>query len=257
MAYTVKDMATLSGVSVRTLHYYDEIGLLKPAYCGANGYRYYEEPQMLRLQQILFFRELEFPLEDIQAMLASDAFNQVEALTHHRALLVHKAERLQQLIATLDHTVQYLKGDTAMEHQDMYAGFRKEQQEKYVQELKDRYGQQVETYIDQSMENVKNMKRQDFDSFKQEFHDIQSELFRQFTSQAATDSTAVQAIIRQHFAMITRFYQPTREVYIGLGQLYIDHPDFRKLFDVYDPGLVDYVAAAMKVFAEQELPAEE
>src|SRR3954471_13835536 len=98
MAYTVKQVATLSGVSVRTLHFYDETGLLKPAYVGANGYRYYEEPQLLILQQILFYRELGFELKQIKRILGRADFEKVDALRSHRTVLEKNLARTRQLI---------------------------------------------------------------------------------------------------------------------------------------------------------------
>src|SRR5215467_2111215 len=98
MTYTVKKLAKLSGVSVRTLHWYDEIGLLKPAYYGSNGYRYYEEEQLLILQQILFFRELGFELIQIQKLLKRSDFDKVVALSSHRKILEKNIEQTQMLI---------------------------------------------------------------------------------------------------------------------------------------------------------------
>ena len=104
MAYTVAKLAQLSGISVRTLHWYDEIGLLKPAYHGSNGYRYYEEEQLLTLQQILFFRELGFELKQIQKILGRTDFDQIVALRSHRQVLQKNLERTQKLIKTIDKT---------------------------------------------------------------------------------------------------------------------------------------------------------
>ena len=111
MSYTVKKLATLSGVSARTLHWYDEIGLLKPAYYGDNSYRYYEEEQLLLLQQILFFRELGFNLNDIQKMLTSSDFDKVRALHAHKQTLAEDVNRMQELIQTIDKTILHLKVD--------------------------------------------------------------------------------------------------------------------------------------------------
>src|SRR5437899_9718909 len=93
MAYTVKQLAAISGVSVRTLHFYDETGLLKPAYHGANGYRYYEEEQLLMLQQILFFRELGFELKRIGKIIGSNNFDKIVALRSHRHVLEKDGRR--------------------------------------------------------------------------------------------------------------------------------------------------------------------
>src|SRR5215469_8320389 len=102
MAYTVKKLAAISGVSVRTLHFYDEAGLLKPAYYGANGYRFYEEPQLLRLQQILFYRELGFELKQIKRILGRGDFEKLAALKSHRQELRRKLARTSQLLVTID-----------------------------------------------------------------------------------------------------------------------------------------------------------
>jgi DNA-binding transcriptional MerR regulator len=124
MAYTVKQVAAMSGVSVRTLHFYDETGLLKPAYHGANGYRFYEEPQLLTLQQILFYRELGFELKQIQQILGRAVFEKIAALQSHRKVLQKNLARTRRLIETIDKTIQHLKGKKKMKDQEMFAGFR-------------------------------------------------------------------------------------------------------------------------------------
>src|SRR5437868_4346119 len=110
MAHTVKQVAALSGVSVRALHFYDETGLLKPAFYGSNGYRFYEEPQLLMLQQILFYRELGFELKRIKQMLGRAKFEKVAALKSHRKVLEKDVVRMRTLIDTIDKTIDHLKG---------------------------------------------------------------------------------------------------------------------------------------------------
>src|SRR5205823_8414714 len=123
MAYTVKQVAAMSGVSVRTLHFYDETGLLKPAYHGANGYRFYEEPQLLILQQILFYRELGFELKQIKRILGRADFEKVAALQSHRKVLQKNLTRTRRLIETIDNTIKHLKGTRKMKNEEMFAGF--------------------------------------------------------------------------------------------------------------------------------------
>lgn len=123
MAYTVKQVASMSGVSVRTLHFYDEIGLLKPAHHGANGYRFYEEPQLLTLQQILFYRELGFELKEIKRILGRADFETVAALQSHRQVLEKSLTRTRSLLETIDKTIQHLKGTRKMQSEEMFAGF--------------------------------------------------------------------------------------------------------------------------------------
>jgi DNA-binding transcriptional MerR regulator/uncharacterized cupin superfamily protein len=123
MAYTVKQVAAMSGVSVRTLHFYDEAGLVKPSYHGANGYRYYEEPQLLILQQVLFYRELGFGLKQIRETLGRADFEIVAALLSHRELLRQNLARTRTLIETIDKTVDHLRGTKAMEKEELFSGF--------------------------------------------------------------------------------------------------------------------------------------
>ena len=123
MAYTVKQVTSMSGVSVRTLHFYDETGLLKPAYLGANGYRFYEEPQLLTLQQILFYRELGFELKQIKRILGRADFEKAAALQSHRKVLQKNLTRTRRLIETIDRTIEHLKGTKKMKSEDMFAGF--------------------------------------------------------------------------------------------------------------------------------------
>jgi DNA-binding transcriptional MerR regulator len=123
MAHTVKQVASLSGVSVRTLHFYDEIGLLKPAYCNVSGYRFYEEPQLLRLQQILFYRELGLKLKQIKQILTRPGFRKVAALQSHRKVLEQNLARTRRLIHTIDKTTQHLKGKRKMKTEELFEGF--------------------------------------------------------------------------------------------------------------------------------------
>ena len=123
MAYTVKQLAVMSGVSVRTLHFYDEMALLKPAYTKANGYRIYEEPQLLMLQQILFYRELGFELKRIKEILSQRKFEKLAALKSHRQVLEKNVTRTRTLIETIDKTISHLKGTKKMKSEELFMGF--------------------------------------------------------------------------------------------------------------------------------------
>ena len=137
MAYTVKQVASMSGVSVRTLRFYDATGLLKPAYHGANGYRFYEEPQLLILQQILFYRELGFELKQIERILGRADFEKVATLESHRKVLEGNLARTHLLIETIDNTIQHLKGTRTMKSEEMFRGFR-------VEAGQDRFGERIQ-----------------------------------------------------------------------------------------------------------------
>jgi DNA-binding transcriptional MerR regulator/quercetin dioxygenase-like cupin family protein len=129
-------VAALSGVSVRTLHFYHETGLLKPAYVGTNGYRFYEEPQLLTLQQILFYRELGLELKQIKQVLGRTEFEKVAALQSHREVLEEKLTRTRSLLGTIDKTIAHLKGRKKMTTEEMFVGFS-------VAAGKDRFNEQI------------------------------------------------------------------------------------------------------------------
>src|SRR5690606_15484613 len=129
--YTVKHLARLSGVSVRTLHHYDEIGLLRPAFVGENRYRYYGREELLRLQDILFHRELGVPLQAIGKLLERDGRDRVAILREHRTMLAERIEISRQLLTTIDRTIAELNGEGAMEDKDLYHGFAPAKQAEY------------------------------------------------------------------------------------------------------------------------------
>src|SRR5687768_16870249 len=143
MAFTVKQVAAISCVSVRTLHFYDEVGLLKPAYIGANGYRFYEEPQLLTLQQILFYRELGFELKEIRRILGRADFEKIAALQAHRKVLRKNLDRTETLICTIDKTIEHLKGKKKMKSQELFAGFDPKEQARHEQYLINRFGEKM------------------------------------------------------------------------------------------------------------------
>jgi DNA-binding transcriptional MerR regulator len=124
MAYTVKQVAAISGVSVRTLHFYHETGLLKPAHCGANNYRFYEESQLLMLQQILFYRELGFELKQIKRILGQADFEKLASLQSHREVLEENVSHARKLLETIDKTIKHLSGKRKMKAEEMFIGFR-------------------------------------------------------------------------------------------------------------------------------------
>lgn len=137
MAYTVRQVAAMSGISVRTLHFYDETGLLKPAYTGTNGYRFYEEPQLLTLQQVLFYRELGFELKEIKRIVGRADFEKVTALRSHRDVLQKNLDRTRSLIETVDKTIEHLQGTRSMTSEELFQGFT-------LAAGEDRFGERIE-----------------------------------------------------------------------------------------------------------------
>jgi DNA-binding transcriptional MerR regulator len=250
-AYTVGQLAKMAGVSVRTLHHYDQIGLLTPSARTAVGYRLYEEQDLLRLQQILFFKELDFPLSAIRASLDDPAFDQVEALKSHRRLLQERAERLTRLLITVDKTIQRLtKEDTAMEltDEELYEGFTKEQIERYTREARERFGSEQ---VQASEQRLRKLPKAQWAALKAET-DAVTRLIATVADQAP-DASEVQALMARHHALIEQFYPAPAEVYRGLGQLYATHEEFRAFYEKYRPGLADFMAAAMTYYADHTL----
>jgi DNA-binding transcriptional MerR regulator len=255
MAYTVKKLAELSGVSIRTLHFYDEIGLLKPAYHGSNGYRFYEEKQLLILQQILFFRELGFELKQIQKILGKKDFDQIGALSSHRQVLLKNLQRTRKLIKTIDKTIEHLKGNKKMKEEDLYCGFiTKEEQAEYLSYLKNRLGDD-HPYFAEAERNVKNWTKADFAHYKQESDADMKKLAELMAKHFAPSSPEVQALVKKVYQWIKGFWTPDRESFIGLGQMYTEFA-WKKFFGKYDPHhprLAKFLAEGMKIFAEREL----
>lgn len=253
MRYTVHQLAQLAGVSVRTLHHYDEIGLLKPAFVGESGYRYYQQKQLLLLQQILFFKELGFELKRIKEIVGRSDFAIARALQTHKLVLEQKLERIKTLLKTIEVTISHVEGNAMMRDTEMFCGFSREKQAEYEMYLVDTLGKTAEAKIAESHANVKDWGKQDWNTVKNEFHVLNQALTKALQDGLTVDAHQVQDLIRRYFAVIQKFYQPTKEIFRGLGQLYMQHPDFRKVYDSYHPRLAEYLAEGMKVFADKEL----
>ena len=248
-AYTVHQVATLAGVSVRTLHHYDQIKLLRPSSRTAAGYRLYGETDLLRLQQILFFRELDFPLGEIQRILDDPGFDQVKALESHRRMLHERAERLALLLSTVDKTIQKLTEDTmTLTDADLYEGFSQEQIERYKREVKERYDPKL---VAESDRRVRKMSKTQWQAVGEDGKAVTRRM-AEFMDRDPGDPE-VQETIARHHAWIENFYPASAEVYSGLGQLYVEHPEFRAYYEAYAPNLADFMQAAMNYYAEHTL----
>lgn len=247
--YTVSQLAKMAGVSVRTLRHYDQIGLLVPSSRSAAGYRQYERRDLLRLQQILFFRELDFPLDEIQAILDDPVFDQVQALEGHRIRLERRMARLTQLLHTIDKTLlQLTEDDMALTDEELYAGFTKEQRERYAREVNERYDPEV---VKATNRRVRKMSRQQWQAVKEEGGNVARDIAA--VADLPPDAPEVQAFIARHHAWIENFYPANADVYRGLGQMYAEHDEFRAFYEQYRPGLADFMRAAMVHYADTVL----
>jgi DNA-binding transcriptional MerR regulator len=244
--YTIKQLSNLAGISVRTLHYYDEIGLLKPSQVGENGYRYYANDRLFRLQQILFFRELEFSLNDIKTIIEQPEFDAVAALRQHRQALQEKAKRLNLLIETIDSTILHLMGEVSMSKKKLFAGFTPEEEQRNVQKAREQYGAET---VDASYKRWNSYSAQK----KQQIMDEGQAIYEDLVSLIDHDpsSSEVQQVIGRWHQHLRYFYEPTVELLLGLGQLYVDNPDFANNFRELHPTLPEFMQRAITIYGEK------
>ena len=252
MAYTVKKVAAMSGVSVRTLHFYDEVGLLKPAYVGANGYRHYEEAQLLMLQQILFYRKLGFELKQIKRVLSRPDFDKIAALESHRKVLQRNFADTRRLIQTIDDTIDHLKGKKKMKGKKFFAGFDPAQQARHEQYLIDRFGEGMKERIELSKRRIMDWTKTDWEKSGWVFVELCQDLAHLIDRRAAEDSAEVQAVVRRHYEWLKRFWTPNKESYAG-HSLLIEDSELGKAYEAYHPQLPKFISAAIRIFAEKEL----
>lgn len=245
--YTVKQVAELAGVSVRTLHHYDQIDLLKPSQIGANGYRYYDDDALLRLQQILFYRELGLELAQIKDVLDSPDFDAVAALKSHRATLIERGRRISDLIDTIDDTIKHLSGEAGMNRAKLFKGFSDEQQKQYEREARLQWDPQI---VNSSIKRWNTYTQQERDAIADEGNAIYSAIADTIDAGLTAESDEVQALMRRWHQHICYFYEPSLDILRGLGELYITHPDFIANFAKVHPQLASFMQTAINQYVD-------
>ena len=239
MKMQIKEFAEYTGVSVRTIHYYDEIGLLKPAEVDLHsGYRYYDEKSILRMQEIMFYRELDFSLKTIRDILSSPSYNKNKALKDQKHLLTLKKERLERLISAIDDAV---KGDNVMN------AFDNSEFEKYKGEAQEKWGN-TDAYKEHS-EKTKGYSKDKWNDLAGEMNDIMAEFSVCMKNGATPDSDEAQNLVKRLQNHITEnYYLCTNEILAGLGQMYVADERFRKTIDKHLIGTADFISEAIKVY---------
>lgn len=245
--HTVRQLARIAGVSVRTLHHYDAIGLLKPGRRSASGYRLYGQQDLLRLQQILFYRELDLPLSEIARILDDAEFDPAEALRGHRKALEAKLGRLHRLLRTLDGTLAQYEGGTMLTDAELYQGFPAEKAEAIRAEARRLYG---EDRVADSERKAKAMGKARWAEAGRETEAIGRDLAALMAAGSDAASPEVRAVVARHHAWIGNFWTPDAASYRGLGRLYVDHPEFRAYYDKTAPGLAEYLCRAIDRYCE-------
>lgn len=242
MKLKIKDFATLTGVSARTLHYYDEIGLLRPSEVDKEtGYRFYDETSLLRMQEILFYRELDFSLKSISEILSSPGYDKNKALDEQKNLLILKKERLERLISAIDSAK---KGESVM------TAFDNSDYEKYKTEAAEKWGT-TEAYKEYS-EKSSGYSKNDFDSATEGLNMIFTEFSAIMNNGCLPESESAQTLVKKLQQFITdNFYTCTKEILAGLGQMYVLDERFRNNIDKNADGTAEFASKAIEIYCKK------
>ncbi|MFD3812457.1 MerR family transcriptional regulator [Rhodococcus sp. NPDC058639] len=250
MSWSIADVARMSGVTARTLRHYDDIGLLEPAYVGANGYRYYEEEQLLRLQQILVLRELGLSLAEIAQAVDSEP-DTLAALKRQHDRLLTERNRLARMADTVARTIAEIEGTTAMtgkinRPENLFEGFDYKQ---YDDEARERWPEEFE----QSRRKTATLTTDDVESMQREVTAAMIRMAEFMAAGTQVGDAAVQAEIHTQYQGICRMWTPNRDAYKCLGQMYVDDERFKANYEKIAEGLAEYQRDAMVVYADERL----
>lgn len=250
MDYTINQLAKIAEVSVRTLHHYDAIGLLSPKRNPKNEYRVYDDADLLMLQQILFFRELDFPLQDIKTIITSKGFDIETALKDHKKMILIKKKRIDDLLATIDKTIKKITKQTPMEDKELYEGFSKEEMAAWNKEAKERWG-----HTDQYKQSVGKYESLT-DAEKLQMQKDGEALMEDFVANMSKGAASpeVQALVQRHYDSLRFFYEPTLEMYRGLADMYVGYQDdkrFPAYFEKHHQDLPEFMRDAIYAFCER------
>jgi DNA-binding transcriptional MerR regulator len=249
MEYTVQKLGHLAGVSTRTLRYYDEIGILKPARINSSGYRIYGQSEVDRLQQILFYRELGVSLEGIMEIMAAPSFNSNLALKEHREKLLEKREQLDQLIANVDKTLAHNEGRMTMANAEKFEGFKQQiiddNEQKYGQEIRAKYGSEQ---IDKSNNKLKNMTEEQYAEIEQLGVQVLEALAEAYATGDPAGDLAQKAadLHRQWLSFYWDRY--TKEAHAGVAQMYVDDERFAAYYDKHQAGGAVFLRDAVLIY---------
>ncbi|QNK39983.1 MerR family transcriptional regulator [Caproicibacter fermentans] len=238
----INEVAKLTGVTIRALHYYDAVGLLKPNGITDTGYRIYDEETLETLQQILFFKELDFSLNDIKEIMTNPHYDKMEALQKHKELLIQKRNRLDGLIALIENTI---KGDTSMSFKEFDMTEIETNKKKYAAEVKTRWGN-TEAYKE-SEEKTSSYDEQQWKILNGEGANILKTFGE--NRHLAPDSEAAQVLVKRWQTYITtNFYNCTKEILSCLGLMYIGDKRFTQNIDKNGTGTAEFMANSIAIY---------
>lgn len=245
MAMKVKEVADLVGISVRTLHHYDEIGLLVPKEKTEAGYRLYSDDNLETLQQILFFKELDFSLKKIKEVITSPSFDRQEALDLHRKMLLEKRNQIDQMVATIDKTLRHTKGEIQMTDKEKFEGF-DFSDNPYEQEARERWGDEA---VDREKAELEKLSKNEQKAMSKEMNAIYEKLAT--LRHGSPKSEEAQAAIKEWYDFLNNMGDYSLDAFKGLGQMYVDDERFTKNIDQFGDGLAVFMRDAMAAYADQ------
>ena len=244
--WSIQDLARAAGTTSRTLRHYGEVGLLTPSRIGGNGYRYYDQDSLVRLQRILLLRELGLGLPAIAEVLDGQQ-DTPTALRTHLALLEQERRRIERQIESVRTTLRKTEGGEELMAEEVFDGF---DHTRYKEEVTQRWGRQAYEQGDRWWRSLSDTEKR---SFQQRQIDIAADYGRALLAGKAADSDEVQAITKRHVDWLSVTTTPTRDYLIGLGEMYVADPRFTANYDVNGVGTAAFVRDAMRVYAERHL----
>lgn len=251
MEYSVNKLSKLAGVSARTLRYYDQIGLLKPAKIAESGYRIYEKDQADTLQQILYFRELGFELSQIKDAIYSKEYDPAESLTRHLAAMEQKRRDLDRMIKSIELAIRYYKGEINMSDNAKFEAFKaekiKENEEKYGKEIREKYGEKT---VEASNQKFAGLSKEDYERAEALAREILTKLAQAVkTGDPASD--IAQEVCALHKEWL-QFYWPSysKEAHAGLGEMYVADERFKKYYDDEVPSGAEFLRDSLNIFCK-------
>lgn len=243
MGYSVGQVADLAGVTIRTLHHYDEVGLLTPGGRSAAGYRVYEALDLERLQRILFYRELGFTLKEISTIVDDPRTDADGHLRRQRALLTERIERLRTMVEAIDYEMEARTMDIPLTPEERLEVFGEFRPEDYAEEVEQRWGE-TEAYR-QSQRRVASYKKEDWQQLKAEEEEVRARLAAALAAGLAPDSEEAMDAVEAHRQHISRwFYECTHDIHLGLTEMYVNDERFRSNYDATAPGLARFIREA-------------
>ncbi|MFC8686733.1 MerR family transcriptional regulator [Brevibacillus porteri] len=252
MEYTVQKLGLLAGVSTRTLRYYDEIDLLKPARVNSSGYRIYGQQEVDRLQQILFYRELGVSLEEIKEILDSPTFDAERALREHREKLLERRAQLDALIANVDLTLAQREGTKTMSDKQKFEGFKQklidDNEAQYGEEIRSKYGSDQ---VNKSNQKIKGMTEQEYAALEQLNEELHETLAQAFATGDPAHELAQKAadLHRQWLSFYWDSY--SKDAHAGVAQMYVEDPRFTAYYDKEQPGVAEFLRDAVVIYTRK------